>query len=283
MVLEALTAIALGLQTMPSQPSTPDCRKAAQTPELSELCLGDEALRRGESAAKASPQRADLLESAATHYKRAATLAREPQAKARALDALATALDAQHLDEPANEEATLRDLIATIPDELAPMFRLAALQEHQQELDAAEETLLSARRGHPDSIEPYKRLMQFYSRRIVALQPVTVKEAFADSAKTGAPDDNGVYRVGGGIQAPTRLDRPIYPPEAKAAGVTGVVIVEVVIDPRGAVTDAKVLRSIPLLDDEALRAVRTWTFQPTIVGGEAVPVRMNVAVSFTDR
>ena len=37
------------------------------------------------------------------------------------------------------------------------------------------------------------------------------------------------------------------------------------------------------LDDEALRAVRTWTFQPTVVNGQPVPVRMNVAVSFTDR
>jgi len=89
--------------------------------------------------------------------------------------------------------------------------------------------------------------------------------------------------VGGGVQPPQRLDRPIYPPEAKAAGVTGVVIVQVVIDPRGAVTDAKVVRSIPLLDDAALQSVRTWTFQPTVVNGAAVPVRMNVAVSFTDK
>ena len=89
--------------------------------------------------------------------------------------------------------------------------------------------------------------------------------------------------MGGGVQPRRRIDRPIYPPDAKAAGVTGVVIVQVVIDPRGAVTDAKVVRSIPLLDDAALQSVRTWTFQPTVVNGAAVPVRMNVAVSFTDK
>jgi protein TonB len=79
------------------------------------------------------------------------------------------------------------------------------------------------------------------------------------------------------------MDRPVYPKEAQALGIQGVVIVEVVVDEDGAVTDAKVLRSIPLLDDEALRAVRTWRFAPTKVNGQAVPVRMNVSVSFTDR
>jgi len=170
-----------------------------------------------------------------------------------------------------------------MPNELPPMFRLADLQEHQQEIDSAEDTLQSARRNQPDSPEPYKRLMQFYGRRLATMQPVTVKSAFADSAEAGTRDADGIYQVGGGVQAPQRLDRPIYPPEAKAAGVTGVVIVQVVIDPRGAVTDAKVVRSIPLLDDAALQSVRTWTFQPSVVNGEAVPVRMNVAVSFTDR
>jgi TonB family protein len=256
---------------------------AAQAPDRTERCLGDDALKRGEQAPKDSAQRRDLFQSAVNHYRRAASLAREPDAKARALDALATSLDAQHLDEPGDAESVLRELIATEPNELAPMFKLAALQEHQQEIDAAEDTLLSARRAHPDSQDPYKALMQFYSRRLVALQPLTVKDAFADSPKNGIPDDNGIYQVGGGVQPPQRLDRPIYPPEAKAAGVTGVVIVQVVIDPRGAVTDAKVLRSIPLLDDAALQSVRTWTFQPTVVNGEAVPVRMNVAVSFTDK
>jgi TonB family protein len=96
------------------------------------------------------------------------------------------------------------------------------------------------------------------------------------------PDDKGVYQVGGGVQAPTKVDpaRPQYPSEAKLAGVEGVVIVEIVVDQNGAVSDAKVVRSIPLLDDEALRAVRNWHFAPAIVNGQPAPVRMNVTVSF---
>jgi TonB family protein len=127
------------------------------------------------------------------------------------------------------------------------------------------------------------RLTQFYARRVAALQPVTVRDAFADSPKTGARDENGVYRVGGGVAPPKRVEVAQYPNDAKVAGVQGVVLVEIVVNESGSVADAKVVRSIPLLDDEALRAVRTWRFAPTVVNGQPVPVRMTVAVSFTDR
>jgi len=66
-----------------------------------------------------------------------------------------------------------------------------------------------------------------------------------------------------------------------AAGIKGVVVAEVVIDISGNVSDAKVVQSMPLLDDEALRAVRNWHFAPTMVNGPPVPVRMNVNVNFT--
>lgn len=45
--------------------------------------------------------------------------------------------------------------------------------------------------------------------------------------------------------------------------------------------DARIVRSIPLLDEAALEAVRKWEFEPTPVDGQAVPVRMNVTVNFT--
>ena len=41
------------------------------------------------------------------------------------------------------------------------------------------------------------------------------------------------------------------------------------------------LRSIPLLDEAAIEAVRHWTFSPSIVNGQPVPVRMTVVVNFT--
>ena len=45
--------------------------------------------------------------------------------------------------------------------------------------------------------------------------------------------------------------------------------------------DAKVLRSIPLLDQAALDAVKQWVFTPTLLNNVPVPVIMTVTVNFT--
>ena len=73
----------------------------------------------------------------------------------------------------------------------------------------------------------------------------------------------------------------MYPPDAQAARIQGVVIIEATIDTDGRVHDAKVLRSIPALDDAALAAVRQWEFTPTLLEGVPVPVIMTVTVNFT--
>jgi protein TonB len=47
------------------------------------------------------------------------------------------------------------------------------------------------------------------------------------------------------------------------------------------VQEAKVLRSIPLLDAAALDAVKQWVFTPTLLNNQPVPVIMTVTVNFT--
>jgi periplasmic protein TonB len=92
-------------------------------------------------------------------------------------------------------------------------------------------------------------------------------------------------RVGGIVTPPskTRDVLPRYPPIAQAAGVSGVVIVEATIGADGRVQDARVLRSIPLLDEAALEAVRQWEFTPTLLNGVPVPIIMTVTVAFSLR
>ena len=89
-------------------------------------------------------------------------------------------------------------------------------------------------------------------------------------------------RVGGKIEPPIKMNdvKPVYPAIAQNAGVTGAVIIEATIGPDGKVIDAKVLRSIPLLDQAALDAVRQWEYRPTILNGVAVPVIMTVTINF---
>lgn len=98
------------------------------------------------------------------------------------------------------------------------------------------------------------------------------------SAVPGQP-----VRVGGNIRAPmqTRKVNPAYPAIAQSARVQGVVILEALIDEQGRVADARVLRSIPLLDQAAIDAVRQWEYAPTLLNGVAVPVIMTVTVQFT--
>jgi protein TonB len=73
---------------------------------------------------------------------------------------------------------------------------------------------------------------------------------------------------------------PVYPTDAIAAKVEGVVVVEANIDVTGRVTEARILRSIALLDEAALDAVRQWEFEPIVVDGIRVPIIAALSVSF---
>ena len=75
--------------------------------------------------------------------------------------------------------------------------------------------------------------------------------------------------------------KPEYPPIAQSAKVTGVVIMEVVIGDDGKVLGARVVRSIPLLDQAALDAVRQWEFTPVLLNGVPARIIMSVTVNFT--
>ena len=89
-------------------------------------------------------------------------------------------------------------------------------------------------------------------------------------------------RVGGTIRQPERVVYvpPVMPDQARAAGINGVVIIEATVGPDGSVTNARILRSIPLLDQAALDAVRQWRYTPTLLNGNPVPITMTVTVNF---
>jgi len=89
-------------------------------------------------------------------------------------------------------------------------------------------------------------------------------------------------RVGGQIKEPKKVHNvsPSYPDIAKQARVQGIVILECIISPQGKVSDVKVLRGIPLLDQAAIDAVKQWVYTPTLLNGVPVPVIMTVTVNF---
>ena len=89
---------------------------------------------------------------------------------------------------------------------------------------------------------------------------VAAKEK-ADAAAARAKARMAPVRIGGQIKAPTKIKdvKPVYPAIAQSARVAGAVTIEATIGPDGKVIDAKVVRSIPLLDQAALDAVRQWS------------------------
>lgn len=96
-------------------------------------------------------------------------------------------------------------------------------------------------------------------------------------------DASRPLKVEGNVRAPVLIRRieAQYPLSARQAHMAGQVLVEAVIDRNGLVRDARVIRSAtPLLDDEALKAVRMWRYEPATLDGKPVPVYLTVAVTF---
>ena len=72
----------------------------------------------------------------------------------------------------------------------------------------------------------------------------------------------------------------MYPPLARQAKVSGVVILDVVVDSTGNVTDIKVVSGHPLLIQAAIDSVKQWVYQPFAIGGAPADVVSTVTINF---
>jgi protein TonB len=79
---------------------------------------------------------------------------------------------------------------------------------------------------------------------------------------------------------PKKVTRPNYPKGAFKKGIEGTVLVELVIDREGHVRQARVLKSVPELDDAALKCVKGWRFAAAVKNGEPVATIAHVPVMF---
>jgi len=99
----------------------------------------------------------------------------------------------------------------------------------------------------------------------------------------GGGTGGGVFSVGGNVSAPVPIYKPEppYSEEARKAKYQGTVVLWIVVDAQGGVTDAKVVKPLGLgLDERAVETVRTWKFTPAKRAGTPVPVRVMVEVTF---
>ena len=99
----------------------------------------------------------------------------------------------------------------------------------------------------------------------------------------GGAFGGGVYRIGGGVSAPSVLSKvePEYSDEARKAKWQGTVVVSVIVDELGRPRNVRVQRSLGLgLDQKAVEAVSQWRFKPGLKDGKPVPVMATIEVNF---
>jgi TonB family protein len=70
---------------------------------------------------------------------------------------------------------------------------------------------------------------------------------------------------------------PVYPEFARQARVQGTVIVQITVGSDGRVSDARIIRSIPMLDQAALDAVKQWVYDAATI---KKPITLTVRVPF---
>ena len=102
-------------------------------------------------------------------------------------------------------------------------------------------------------------------------------------AKVEKPKTPSRITIGGNVQQAklVRQPKPVYPPLAKQARISGVVHLAAVISKDGTIQDLKVISGHPLLIPAALEAVKQWVYQPTLLNGEPVEVSTQIDVNFT--
>jgi TonB family protein len=155
---------------------------------------------------------------------------------------------------------------------------------------AADQATASVRGDRPPSVATDREVLAYVRLKPGAIGYVSSTTP-ADGVKVvsfgrGSASSGGGWqdalKVGGAVPLPTKVVNvaPVYPATAKLSRQEGVVEMEILIGPTGAVEDTKLVKPVLLFNDAAIDAVRQWKYSPTIINGTAVSVRMLVRVTF---
>lgn len=90
-------------------------------------------------------------------------------------------------------------------------------------------------------------------------------------------------KVGGVVQQAKLISqpKPVYPPLARKARISGTVRLAAIISEAGAIEELRVVQGPPLLIQAAVEAVQQWRYRPTILNGLPVKVETTIDVIFT--
>ena len=89
--------------------------------------------------------------------------------------------------------------------------------------------------------------------------------------------------ISGGVAQGMLLSKtvPLYPAIAKAARVSGTVVLQATISKTGTIENLRVISGPAMLQQNALEAVKSWRYRPYLLNGDPVEVETTVNVVFT--
>ena len=102
------------------------------------------------------------------------------------------------------------------------------------------------------------------------------------AGEPGAAQTPRVVRISGGVMAGQVLSKvnPEYPADARAAKLSGSVVLAATIDENGTVQDLKVISGPKELTQSAIDAVGQWTYKPYLLNGEPTSVETTITVNY---
>jgi protein TonB len=92
----------------------------------------------------------------------------------------------------------------------------------------------------------------------------------------------GPQRVSSGVVAGSKISgaNPVYPPIAKAAHVSGAVVLHAIISKSGTIEKLEVVSGPEMLRASAVDAVKNWRYKPYILNAEPTEVDTTITVNF---
>ena len=117
----------------------------------------------------------------------------------------------------------------------------------------------------------------------VALTVSVHVNAQAASDQQRASGTTGPVNVKPGVMARQLLHKviPVYPADAKKAGIQGHVQLRAIIDKTGKVEDIKVVSGPKELQQSAIDAVKQWLYKPYLLNGKPVEVKTTINIIYT--
>ncbi len=101
--------------------------------------------------------------------------------------------------------------------------------------------------------------------------------------KAAPPKPISPAKISSGVIAGNKLSgsNPVYPPIAKAAHVSGSVVLHAIISKTGSIQSLQVVSGPETLRANAISAVQEWKYKPYLLNGEPTEVDTTITVNFS--